>query len=221
VLTEIVLSALVAPIMMLVQTGSVVQILTGRDSGWKAQARDADHVPWRLLWRFHRRHMLVGLLLAVAAGAISWRLLAWMSPALLGLVLAVPVAAFAGSARAGRALARAGLLVTPEELTPPSLWADADREAAALRAARAPRGVDGLLADPAALARHLGWLDAATARPPGTPDTALASALLKLSDGLDPAALDPRETYAVLASPATLARLAVRRSEAWAEVKDL
>ena len=33
---ELLLSALVAPIMMLVQTSAVVQILTGRDSGWNA-----------------------------------------------------------------------------------------------------------------------------------------------------------------------------------------
>ena len=87
-LTEILLSALVAPIMMFVQTSAVAQILTGRDSGWNPQARDADRVPWGLLWRFHARHMYAGILLAVAAAAISWRLLAWMSPALVGLVLA-------------------------------------------------------------------------------------------------------------------------------------
>ena len=62
----------------------------------------------------------------VAAGAISWRLLAWMSPALLGLVLAVPLSAFMGSAAAGRRLARMGLLMTPEERTPPPIAAAAD-----------------------------------------------------------------------------------------------
>src|SRR5690606_31174507 len=99
---EILLSALVAPIMMMAQSSAIAQILTGRDSGWPAQARDADRVPLPLLWRFHRRHVLAGIILAVAAGAISWRLLAWMSPALLGLVLAVPLSSFMGSARAGR-----------------------------------------------------------------------------------------------------------------------
>ena len=117
---EVLLSALVAPIMMLVQSSAILQILTGRDSGWAAQARDADRVPWPLLWRFHRRHMLAGLLLAVAAGAISWRLLAWMSPALLGLVLAVPLSAFMGSAAAGRGLARLGPPRHPRGAQPPS-----------------------------------------------------------------------------------------------------
>ena len=148
-MAELLLSALVAPIMMLVQTSAVVQILTGRDSGWNPQARDSDRVPWPLLWRFHRRHMIAGALLAVAAGAISWRLLAWMSPALIGLVLAVPLAAFMGSAAAGRALERRGILLTPEERDPPALAAAADAEAEALRArGRVPDGLPGLLADP-------------------------------------------------------------------------
>ena len=57
-----------------------------------------------------------------------------------------------------------------------------------------------LLADPPALARHLAWLDGPTSRPPGTPDASLASALLKLADGLGPDRLDARESFAVLAS---------------------
>jgi membrane glycosyltransferase len=212
-IAELLLSALVAPIMMLVQTGSVLQILTGRDSGWKAQARDADRVPWPLLWRFHRRHMLVGALLAVGAGAISWRLLAWMSPALLGLVLAVPLSAFMGNAWVGAWLARRGLLLTPEERRPPPIAEAADREADALRErAQAPAGLAALLDDPEALSRHLAWLDALTARPPGTPDTALANALLKISDGLGLDRLETPESFAVLASPNVLAGLTPHRT---------
>ncbi|HRO09884.1 glucans biosynthesis glucosyltransferase MdoH [Amaricoccus sp.] len=211
-IAEILLSALVAPIMMMAQSSAIAQILTGRDSGWAAQARDADRVPLPLLWRFHRRHVLAGIVLAVAAGAISWRLLAWMSPALLGLVLAVPLSSFMGSARAGRRMARLGLLVTPEERTPPALAAAAEREAEWLRAhAEPPADIACLLADPAALARHLAWLDPPTSRRRGEPDAALASALLKLADGFGPDALDPRESFAVLCSPPTLAGLAPKR----------
>ena len=36
------MSALYAPIMMLVQTQHVVEILTGRDSGWNPQRRNAQ-----------------------------------------------------------------------------------------------------------------------------------------------------------------------------------
>ncbi len=214
--TELILSALVAPIMMFVQTSSVVQIVTGRDSGWSAQARDSDRVAWPLLWRFHRRHIIAGVLLAVAAGAISWRLLAWMSPAIVGLVLAVPVSAFMGNAAAGRWLGRMGLLTTPEEHRPPPLADAAEREAEDLRArGRVPDGLQGLLADPAALERHLAWLDGPTARRTGQPDVALGGALVKIADDLPLDRLDPRETFAVLASAPTLAGLAPRRSPQW------
>jgi membrane glycosyltransferase len=211
-LTELVLSALVAPIMMVVQTSSVVQILTGRDSGWSAQARDADRVPWTLLWAFHQRHIFAGALLGIAAGAISWRLLAWMSPALLGLVLAVPLSAFMGSAWVGSRLGRLGLLVTPEERRPPAIAIAAEEQAEVLAARdNAPSGLPALLDDPGALDRHLAWLDAATARPPGAPDAALGSALLKISDGLGLDRLDARESFAVLGSSTILASLAPGR----------
>ena len=68
-----------------------------------------------------------------------------------------------------------------------------------------------LLADPPALARHLAWLDGPTSRPPGTPDASLASAILKLADGLGPDRLDARESFAVLASARTLSGLATTR----------
>ena len=209
-LVEVLLSALVAPIMMLVQTSSVIQIVTGRDSGWNAQARDSDRVPWAILWRFHRRHVAMGLLLAAAAGAISWRLLAWMSPALVGLVLAVPLSAFMGNARVGRALARMGLLLTPEEAHPPAIAGAADRVADDLRArAHPPTSLAALLDDPEALDRHLAWLDEPTSRPRGAPDAALASALLKLDDEPPLDRLDTRESYAILAAPRVLSRMAV------------
>ena len=109
-----------APILMLTQTRSVLQILTGRDSGWNAQARDSTRIPWADLWMFHRRHTLVGLILAVTAGLISWSLLAWMSPALIGLGVSIPLAALVSSRGVGDWLRRRGVMVTPEEVTPPA-----------------------------------------------------------------------------------------------------
>ena len=46
-LFEIVLSALLAPIMMLIQTGHVVHIVFGFDTGWDPQRRDDGSVPCR------------------------------------------------------------------------------------------------------------------------------------------------------------------------------
>ncbi len=200
-IVENLLSALIAPILMLTQTRSVLQILTGRDSGWNAQARDSTRIPWADLWMFHRRHTLVGLILAVTAGLISWSLLAWMSPALIGLGVSIPLAALVSSRGVGDWLRRRGVMVTPEEVTPPAIVLEADAAAQTLAAtAQAPESVPALLADHHALRRHLGWLDLHTQRRPGEPDPTLAAGWLKLTDGIELEKLTPGELYALIAS---------------------
>ena len=43
---ELVLSALLAPILMLIHCGLVASILAGRDSGWRPQRRGDQSLPW-------------------------------------------------------------------------------------------------------------------------------------------------------------------------------
>ena len=59
-LVEIVMSSLLAPIMMLIQSGSVMQILLGRDTGWNPQRRDDGSIPLRDIVRRHRSHVALG-----------------------------------------------------------------------------------------------------------------------------------------------------------------
>ena len=56
---EIVISAALAPIMMLIQSGSVAQILSGRDTGWNPQRRDDGSIPFASIVRRHRSHALL------------------------------------------------------------------------------------------------------------------------------------------------------------------
>src|SRR5919109_1694971 len=93
VLIELVLSSLIAPVTMLMQSVDVMGIVTGRDAGWKAQRRDDGSIPFRAVARRHRAHMVFGVFLAAAAYAVSPVLLAWLAPVVLGLVLAIPVSA--------------------------------------------------------------------------------------------------------------------------------
>jgi membrane glycosyltransferase len=122
-LLEAILSALYAPILMIVQCRHVFEVFMGRDSGWKPQRRDAGHTSWRDAWRFHRRHMLLACVTAVIVYFISPPLLAWVSPALLGLFLAVPLSQISGSEGLGGFLSRLALLRTPEEVETPALVA--------------------------------------------------------------------------------------------------
>jgi membrane glycosyltransferase len=120
-LVEQVLSALYAPIMMLIQTRHVIDILTGSDSDWVAQRRQAESISWREAAHFHWRHSVVGVVTAIVAFLLSPTLLAWLSPAVLGLALAIPLSKMSGSVTLGKWLARLGLFRIPEERSPPDL----------------------------------------------------------------------------------------------------
>jgi membrane glycosyltransferase len=122
-LLEAILSALYAPILMIVQSRHVFEVFMGRDSGWKPQRRDSLGTSWSDAWRFHRRHMLLSCVTAVIVYFISPPLLAWVSPALLGLFLAVPLSRLSGSEALGTFLSRLALLRTPEEVEAPALIA--------------------------------------------------------------------------------------------------
>ena len=118
---EIVISALLAPIMMLIQTGSVVQILSGRDTGWNPQRRDDGSIPFRDIMRRHRSHVAMGVITLIAGLLIPSSLIYWMSPTIAGLILAIGLSWASGQRSIGLALRRIGLLVTPEEVDPPHI----------------------------------------------------------------------------------------------------
>ncbi len=146
-LTEIVISGLIAPVMMLIQSTSVIQIVSGRDSGWQAQRRDDGSLPLAATMRRYGWHTAFGLLLALAAYEVSFSLFAWMTPVIVGLILAIPLAQWSASAAAGRRMRRHKLLLTPEESEPPQILQRAN--ALALESA----GADSAPRDRAAVRR--------------------------------------------------------------------
>jgi membrane glycosyltransferase len=121
VVCETILSALLAPIMMLAQTRSLIEILMGRDSGWPAQQRRDGRLAWADAKRRYRSYTIAGVGLAAAAWLVSPAAALWLSPVIAGLVLAVPLAVWTSDARLGVWLKRRGVFVTPEERDPPSV----------------------------------------------------------------------------------------------------
>jgi membrane glycosyltransferase len=209
-LLEIVISGLIAPVMMLIQSASVMGILMGRDSGWAAQRRDDGTLPWRDVVRRYGRHTLFGLVLAVAAYEVSFSLFAWMTPVIVGLILAIPLAQWTASPAAGRWLRRIGLLVAPEETRPPEVLKRANELADQFRGAP-QAGLRRLLTDPALLAAHRALLPAPPRRRRGDVDVALAVGLAKLADCMSltegEAMLTRQEKMAVLSDPRGVDRL--------------
>jgi membrane glycosyltransferase len=122
-LLEVILSALYAPILMLIQSRYVFEVFMGRDSGWKPQRRDSGGTTWSDAWHFHKRHMLLSGMTTAIVWLLSPPLLVWLLPALLGLLLSVPLSCASGSQRLGGILSRLALLRTPEEVEVPALVA--------------------------------------------------------------------------------------------------
>ncbi|WP_374575716.1 glucans biosynthesis glucosyltransferase MdoH [Phenylobacterium sp.] len=133
VLAENLMSALAAPVMMLMHSRAVLEVLRGRDAGWAAQQRDDGRLPFKAAWKRHGGHMALGLAAAAGAWTLDPAFFAWASPITLGLVLAVPLSMLSSRADLGAAFRRAGLFLTPEEAAPPEVAV----RAAALRAAYA------------------------------------------------------------------------------------
>jgi membrane glycosyltransferase len=210
--TELVISALIAPIMMLIQSWFVVAILSGADAGWSPQRRDNGECPLRQALRAHRWHMLIGLGLVAAAWWVAPMLLAWLAPAVVGLVLAAPVSSFTASARAGEALRRWGLLVTPEErIVPEILRVRAVCQPLHRVAVLATPDVRGFVADDCRRRFHLVLLDPAEDEASGEIDPleAVAAAKIGRARSLDEAVsiLRPDEQSIALARPELFNRL--------------
>jgi membrane glycosyltransferase len=205
-LIETVLAGLIAPIAMLTQSAAVISILAGRDSGWQPQRREDGRVPLRDVARRYLPHTVTGLAIGIASGLVSVPLLLWMIPVVLGLGLAIPLATWTSQRGPGAALARAGLLSTPEERrAPPVLSAVASLQAGYA----APDGdpVLQLLADPRLLTAHRAMLP--PPRRKGDPHDAhllLGRAKLEEADGLEDAlrALTRAELAAALGDEACL-----------------
>jgi membrane glycosyltransferase len=126
VLIETRIAGLIAPVAMLTQSGHVVAIIFGRDAGWQPQRRDDGGMPFNQIARLYWRHTGLGLLFGGTAWLVSPYLALWMSPVVLGLALAIPMAALTAAIAPGKALRRLGLLHTPEEVRPPTVLAQAN-----------------------------------------------------------------------------------------------
>ncbi len=156
VLVETLLAALIAPIAMLTQSAAVISILSGQDGGWQPQQRDDGAVAWRDVVRAYLPHTMAGLVLGLASALVSIPLLLWMTPVVLGLVLAIPLASLTARRSVGSAFARIGLLGTPEERNRLPVLAKVSAAAADYTPFADP--VATLFADPGLLAAHLAML---------------------------------------------------------------
>ncbi len=115
---EFVMSALLAPVRMLIACRAVIEVVCGIDTGWNAQRRSASETTLAEAWAAYRAPTLVGVALLVIAAPFS-DLVIWMAPIIVGLVCSAPIAVATSSARLGQIARRLGVFVTPEEMAAP------------------------------------------------------------------------------------------------------
>ena len=126
---EFVHSLLLAPVRMLFHSQFVLAALTGWKLDWKSPPRDDAVTPWSEALRRHGLHSLLAVVwigaIMFSGAAFPW----WLSPVILGLLMAMPLSAWGSHSAPGRWLRSRGLLLIPEEVHEPHVLREARRHA--------------------------------------------------------------------------------------------
>ncbi|HWB00960.1 MAG TPA: glucans biosynthesis glucosyltransferase MdoH [Pirellulales bacterium] len=207
-LVEMTVSVAVAPIMMVFHTTFVIYTFLGKKVQWSAQERDEQGLAIGAALQAHWKQTVGGLSAALFTYAVAPEMLLWLSPVLGGLILSIPISVMLSSVRIGQALARRGLLATPDETEVP-LVLKRHRHLLALTPAKELTDGRGMfrrvLADPAFLALHRSILRATDGDRPIDPLTVRAAERQLLAGGPARVALEHRK--AILSNSEALKNL--------------
>ena len=110
--TELLFSSLTAPIFLMFQTRSVLQVLRGADGGWPAQSRGDGTLSFRDAWAASHWIVTTGGVVLVMAQWLSPELVLWLMPVALPMVLAPLLISWSSRP------SRSALFSTETELSP-------------------------------------------------------------------------------------------------------
>ncbi|MEP3347629.1 MAG: glucans biosynthesis glucosyltransferase MdoH [Litoreibacter sp.] len=130
--TEIIVSVLYAPILMVQQSIAVARTWIGYTESWTPQARQGGHYSFWTVMKFHAVETTVGLLLM--AGAYEGLITLWLMPITISLLFAVPLSLISG-AKLTRFKWTSRQLGTAEVFNAPEIITNAKRERSRMRAA--------------------------------------------------------------------------------------
>ncbi|MEP7209333.1 MAG: glucans biosynthesis glucosyltransferase MdoH [Alphaproteobacteria bacterium] len=207
---ESILSALMAPVMMLNQAGAVFSTLLGRDAGWRPQVRDRESFAWADLLRHYMPHMVFGAAVLGSALAISVVFGAWIAPAALSMLLAAPLSAWAARRPKTNSFLW-NLQATPDDHHTPAVVTAAAKTTEELARGLNPLSFEELVASEDAARRRAPMADAVWPLAPGEihPPTAFVLARLEQAAPADlVAGMTPAERMAAINRPELLARIA-------------
>ena len=206
---EFVLSTLIAPVAMLIQSRQIFDILRGRNSGWESQVRKGAMPSWQVVWSRHWVHVFWGVVVLALIWYLSPGQLIWLLPILAGLILSPLVSRLTASSVLGRWARMAGLLVTPEERRTPAVLTASVAHARQLRTPDDP--AERLGSDDTLRASHAALLPPPVDAPAATrlPAIAAGAKIAVASTRSEAQAfLDPAERLALFSEPELLDRWA-------------
>jgi len=113
---ETVFAIIVAPLMMVFHAYFVVCVFLGKKVKWDAQPREGRMVPWKEAFSY----TLFSSLVAIVWGSVAYYFTPvffwWLSPILLGLILAAPIVRYSSSIKLGIKLRQWGIFLCPSEV---------------------------------------------------------------------------------------------------------
>ena len=113
---ETVFAIIVAPLMMVFHAYFVVCLFLGKKVKWDAQPREGRMVPWKEAFSY----TLLSSLIAIVWGSVAYYFTPvffwWLSPILLGLILAAPIVRYSSSIKLGVKLRQWGIFLCPSEV---------------------------------------------------------------------------------------------------------
>jgi len=119
-MADTVVFTLMAPVLMIFHSQFVVYTVLGKGVRWVTQRRKAEGVDWAEVFFTFWVVCLIGIVWAILGWFVSHAFLLWISPILIALFLAIPMAIVVSGRSSGH---RFGFFLTTEETEPPSVLA--------------------------------------------------------------------------------------------------
>ncbi|WP_345900206.1 glucans biosynthesis glucosyltransferase MdoH, partial [Martelella sp. UBA3392] len=126
-LAEIIWSSLLAPITLMYQSRSVMQVIFGMDGGWPSSDREGQTLKFGEAFRASWWIVLTGILTLVGSWTLAPDLFCWLTPIAGPQIIAPLLIAASSSPASGRFAYHCQLFRTPEELARLAIVRERDR----------------------------------------------------------------------------------------------
>ena len=125
-LAEIIWSSLLAPITLMYQSRSVLQVIFGMDGGWPSSDREGQSLRYGQAFAASWWIVLTGIIMMVGAWTLAPDLFWWLTPIAVPQILSPFLIAASSSPKSGRIAFAIGLFRTPEEQKRPPIMLERD-----------------------------------------------------------------------------------------------